>query len=152
MVMLMVEWPSHCPIHADGRCVGHLCGQSGACTDYEHELAELRAEAENHAKGFLAMIEHGPPARPAHGNERAMAIGFDSDGRRFWCGTDQGLRVYAWHDVLAAEGKDMPDPALAYRPAAAADVVNKGYGYAVAEEQGRSFARPRAESPGPAAR
>jgi hypothetical protein len=102
----------------------------------EQELAKLRAEAEDHAKGFLAMIKHGPPARPAHGNERAMAIGFHSDGMRFWCGTDQGLRVYAWRDVLAADGKDMPDPALAYRPTPVADAVNKGYVYAVAEEPG----------------
>lgn len=55
------------------------------------------------------------PKAPAIAKEPPDVVGFSRDGRWLWCGGRQGLRVYAWDQVVAAavsaeEAIDTPPP------------------------------------------
>jgi hypothetical protein len=95
--------------------------------DMEKNLQEQKAR-------FADMKEGRLPPTPAQPNEAAMSLGVSRDGRWLWCGTNIGLRVYNWADVLAAPGDDMPKPAFTSELPVQLGMEFSRYIYAIAED------------------
>ncbi|MGN6366751.1 MAG: hypothetical protein ACTHN5_00540 [Phycisphaerae bacterium] len=49
------------------------------------------------------------------GAESASCVGFSADGEWAWCGTEMGLRVWRWTELIAGIGKELPAPQWVYR-------------------------------------
>lgn len=99
------------------------------------KLGEMRELMEKQWKMSLAAMsgasEHRAPA--LQGNEQVMAVGFSADGHWLWCGTNKGLRVYAWEDVVSVDGEEMPVAKWQFNPPEAEESGFDGYVYAAAE-------------------
>ena len=103
--------------------------------ELEKALARLRKQAAQIVASFAGRgaAAAGPPK--SRGNEQPFTTGFTRDGRWLWCGTEQGVRVYAWADILAAPSDATPAPVLsADLPDAGEAGRLSGYVYAVAED------------------
>jgi hypothetical protein len=103
----------------------------------EEQLESMRKDMEKglqEQKSRFADLKQGRlPPTPAQSKEAVMSLGISRDGKWLWCGTNVGLRVYNWADVLAA-GEDMPKPAFtAELPMQSITPLPK-YIYAIAED------------------
>jgi hypothetical protein len=102
--------------------------QAGSLAMPPEQLAQLRKLVED----TIAKGKRGVNPLLLH-NERIHRVGFSRDGRRLWCATERGLRVYEWSEVPRAGGA-LGKPILAFDP----PVSDAGTGtadiYAVAEE------------------
>lgn len=65
-------------------------------------------------------------------NERTMHVGFSQDGYWFWCGTDQGLRVFEWDAVLRTGENDLT-PRFTFEPPSMGSESNERYRLAQSE-------------------
>src|SRR5580765_8284502 len=104
----------------------------------EAQFESIRQDVEKNLQAqkarFADMKERRLPPTPAQPNEAAMSMGFSRDGRWLWCGTNIGLRVYSWADVLAAPGEDMPKPAFTSELPVQLGMEFSRYIYAIAED------------------
>jgi hypothetical protein len=103
----------------------------------EEEIAAARSQLEANMAEILGQFERsqsGQPSSPPQSNEAVMCIGFTHDGNYLWCGTQNGLRVFEWNEVLASD-VDMPAPKFRQDLGISDQWGNvQGYIYAVVEE------------------
>jgi hypothetical protein len=75
-----------------------------------------------------------PYAVPPRGQEYVLDVGFSRDGRRMWCGTSGGLRVYEWASVPREADSDLLNPRYSFNPPAGADSQFATYINTIVEE------------------
>lgn len=104
----------------------------------DQQLARMREEMEKQWEKSLAALlaaKEGRRTEPLRGVKQVMTVGFSADGRWLWCGTNKGLRVYAWDDVMTTDGNEMPPSKWHFDPPGAAEPWRSGYIYAATEAQ-----------------
>jgi hypothetical protein len=98
----------------------------------EAELAAARAAAERTVRENMAGFQAAAMAAHAERGESVVMLGFSADGRRLWCGTSAGLRVYDWDQV--ADADVMPEPVRQYSSDTGEIGSPQDYVYAAVEE------------------
>lgn len=77
----------------------------------EAELSAMRQSMQAEAAKFLqtlnARSQGRAPDGPPKGREPALNVGFTRDGKRMWCSTHGGLRVFDWAEVPRESGADL---------------------------------------------
>jgi WD40 repeat protein len=92
-------------------------GMSKDALDKAREMMEKSVQTyADHIKAAKTGDDSGIPAVPATANELVMCVGFTSDGRWLYCGTNAGLRVYDWQTFPRETGSDAPAPAWQFSP------------------------------------
>ena len=88
-------------------------GQASVAAELQANMQEEMKKGLAAVKDWMAKAKSGDAIMPNQAAERVACLRFSSDGTRLFCGTNQGLRVYRWADVVAG-GENLDQPEYAY--------------------------------------